>query len=127
MTGQGGGTVERRQRGQIDVLHVCVAEAWQAETVERLGRDLRAAIEASAGAAYVLDLSGVRFMTSAVLSLLINVREHLAGRGYGFAVAGANGDVARMVDHTRLADVMPVYPTAEEAVVALDPCKDCNG
>ena len=119
-------TVERRERGQVDVLRVCVAEAWQAETIERLGRDLRAAIAASRNAAFVLDLSAVRFMTSAVLSLLINIREHLAGRAYGFAVAGAAGDVAHMVENTRLADVMPVYATVDEALAALDPCRDCD-
>jgi anti-anti-sigma factor len=122
----GKGMVERRQRGQVDVLHVGVAEAWQADTIEHLGHDLRAAIGLSPNAAFVLDLSAVRFMTSAVLSLLINIRVHLQGRGYGFAVAGATGDVARMVEHTRLADVMPVYRTVDEATAALDPCRDCK-
>jgi len=120
------GLVERRQRGQVEVLHIRVAEAWQADTIEHLGQDLRAAIGASPHAAFVLDLSAVRFMTSAVLSLLINIRGHLQGRGYGFAVAGATGDVAKMVEHTRLADVMPVYRTVDEATAALDPCRDCG-
>jgi anti-anti-sigma factor len=118
------GTVERIERGRIDVLHVRVAEAWQADVVEQLGRDLRRAVDASANAAFIMDLSAVRFMTSAVLSLLINVREHLAARGCAFAVAGATGDVAAMVEHTRLADVMPVYPTVGDALAALDPCRD---
>jgi anti-anti-sigma factor len=120
------GMVERRQRGQVEVLHIRVAEAWQADTIEHLGQDLRAAIGASLNAAFVLDLSAVRFMTSAVLSLLISIRGHLQGRGYGFAVAGATGDVAKMVEHTRLPDVMPVYRTVDEAAAALDPCRDCG-
>jgi len=118
--------VDRRERGAIDVLHVNVAEAWRADAVEQLGRDLRAAIGASSNALFVLDLSAVDFMTSAVLSLLMNIRVQLARRGYAFAVAGATGDVARMVEHTRLADVMPVYKTVDEALAALDPCRECE-
>jgi len=87
--------------------------------IEALGRQLRRAIETSRGTRFVLDLSAVEFLTSAALGLVINIQAHLSGLGHGFGIGGVSGEVASVFEHTRLRDVMPVYPTVEEAVKAL--------
>lgn len=119
--------VERRPRGGADVLVVGVAEIYEADVTERLGRHVRRAIEASEAGAFVLDLSAVRFLTSGALGLLINLRAQLAERGYAFALAGAAGEVAYILDCTRLGEVMPVYPTVEQALRGLGVPPGCGG
>jgi anti-anti-sigma factor len=116
--------VESRRCGRVVVLAVREPEVYRADTIEQLGNELRRTIDAAGVAeAFVLDLASVRFLSSAALGLLINLRAHLMERDYQLALAGAKGEVAEVLDCTRLAEVMRVYPTAEEAVKRLgDPC-----
>jgi anti-anti-sigma factor len=112
----------RRQRGAVEVLTVHADDVTEADLIGRLGVDLRRAIDAGGADAFVLDLSGVRFLTSAALGMLINVHAHLADRGCQLAIAGAAGNVARVLKHVRLDELLPVCATVEEAVERLKPC-----
>ena len=111
----------RRERGAVEVLTVHADDVTEADLIGRLGVDLRRAIEAGAGAAdaFVLDLSAVRFLTSAALGMLINIHAHLADRGCRLALAGAAGNVARVLKQARLEELLPVCPTVGEAVAAM--------
>lgn len=121
------GLVSRHRHGRTEVLTVHPAELYQAQTIEALARDLRRAVEAAGASQFVLDLSAVRFMTSAAVGLLINMRAHLADRGYVFALAGATGEVAHVLECTRLASVMPVYPTLDAALEAMNVQRPADG
>jgi len=112
--------LECRDDGRIRIISIRLPEVYRAETLEQLGHQIRRAIEgAGAGASFVLNLSQVTFLTSAALGLVTNLWSQLRPRGYPFAVAGIAGEVARVVETVRLADVMPVYTTVEEALAAL--------
>jgi anti-anti-sigma factor len=112
--------LECRDDGRIRVISIQLPEVYRADTLEPLGRQIRQAIEAAgAGASFVLDLSRVKFLTSAAVGLVTNIWSHLAPRGYPFAVAGLGGEVARVIETVRLREVMPVFPTVEEALAAL--------
>ncbi len=109
--------VNTRLEGHTLVITPGVAELYQADAIERLGRDLRQAIdEAPAATRFILDLSPVTFLTSAALGLVINLNSHLVSRGYRMAVAGARGEVANVFKHSRLGDVMPIVPTVAAAL-----------
>ena len=115
--------LHRRTFGSTQVLSVRVNEVREADTIAALGVQIRREIEASgAGCRYVLDLSDVTYQTSAALGMVINVRAHLADRGYPFALAGAAGDVARVLAHAHLGEVIPLYPSVEEAVEQMRCC-----
>jgi anti-sigma B factor antagonist len=112
----GGPLVRRERRGVVDVLVVCAAEVVDAETVERVGRHLRQAIEGSDAVGFVIDLGQVRFLTSAALGFIIHLRAQLAERGRTLVLAGAAGDVAHVLECTRLAEVVRIYPSVEDGV-----------
>jgi len=99
--------VERHRLGRVEVLTVRAAEVVDAEAIQRLGREVRQA--------FVLDLSEVRFLTSAALGLIIHLRAQLMEQGRRFALAGADGEVARVLACTRLPEIVPVYPSVEAA------------
>jgi anti-anti-sigma factor len=110
-------TVQSRFHGQTLVVVVVPAEIYQSGVVERLGHDVRAAIEAAGDATgVVLDLSGVKFLSSAVLGMLVNTNTRLKSRNMAFAIAGAAGEVEVVLKRTRLNEVIPTYPTAAEAI-----------
>ena len=74
------------------------------------------ALEAGASSALVLDLTDVPFMSSAGIALISGAR-HRADR---FAVAGARGDVAMLLEVTGLAAHLTLADDVDAAVAALD-------
>lgn len=117
--------VERHTHRCVEVLVLKPHEIYHSDTVEQLGHAIRRAIDSSEGAsAFILDLTQVEYLSSAALGLIINIRSHLADRGYRFALVGAQGEVAQVLECTRLSDVMTVFPTVKEALAEMgDPCK----
>jgi len=122
-SGAGDAVVAHRTVGGVGVVTVLAADVYAADEVARVGHDLRRAIDAAGPvAAVVIDLAPVQYLSSGALGLLINLRAHLVEQGYGFALAGAAGEVADVIRCTRLAEVVPVYATVEDALRALGPC-----
>ena len=66
----------------------------------------------------IVDLTGVGFMDSTGLALLLNAHRRLARRGKGFAVVCADGPVRRVFTITDMVDVLQVRPTLAEARAA---------
>ena len=117
MAGNGQADVlERHRQGYVEVLAIRVAEIYQAEVIHRIGQAARQAFTDADVSAFVFDLSDVTFLTSGALGLLIHLRSQLQDQGRVLAIAGATGDVARVIACTRLAEVMPMYPSVEAAV-----------
>jgi anti-anti-sigma factor len=108
--------LKRRTHGRVEVLSVRAPELYRADAIEQLGHELRRLIETASPASFVLDLGAVHFLSSAALGLLLNIRAHLEERKYPFALAAASGEVAEVLRRARLDEVMPVYPTVEEAL-----------
>ena len=111
--------LERRAHGDVDVLEIRVTDLYRADRIEDLGHQIREALSFSEASSFILDLSMVRYMTSAALGVLINVRSHLADRGYALALAGATGEVADVLAHARLDQLVTTYPSVEAALKAL--------
>jgi anti-anti-sigma factor len=115
-------SVESVRQGRTLVLKILVAEVYQSDTVEQLGRDLRAAVSADPDAiACVVDLSAVRFLSSAALGLLLNLNAQLGSHGMKFALAGAAGEVAEVLKRSRLEKAIAMYATVADAVASI-PC-----
>ncbi|MBM4017885.1 MAG: STAS domain-containing protein [Planctomycetes bacterium] len=112
--------LELADHGRVRVMRIRPAEVYQSDLIERLGRELRGAVEAAgAGASFVLDLSCVTFLTSAAIGLVANIWAHLDARGYPFALAAATGEVSQVIRTVRLGEIMPVFTSVEEALSAL--------
>jgi anti-anti-sigma factor len=108
--------LETRTEGPVAVLAVATDSIADADTMQRLGHDLRQAILSAGASAYVLDLSAVRFLTSGALGLIINIHAHLKAAGDAFALAGLTGEVADIITTMRLGEVIPIYPLVDGAV-----------
>ena len=66
----------------------------------------------------VVDLSGVEFMDSTGLALLLNAHRRLSRREKGFAVVCADGPVHRVFTITDMLEVLQVRPDRESAISA---------
>jgi anti-anti-sigma factor len=116
MGGEAGDLLERHTVGPAVVLTVCAAEVYGADTIQRLAHEIRGAFRNAQASTFVLDLAGVRFLTSGALGMFIHLHAQLADQNRVFVLAGAEGEVARTLACTRLAEIVPVYANVESAV-----------
>jgi anti-sigma B factor antagonist len=66
----------------------------------------------------VIDLSGVNFMDSTGLALLLGAYRRLRRRGVGFALVCPGGPVRRVFEVTDMVETLRVNPTRELALRA---------
>jgi len=66
----------------------------------------------------VLDCTGLTFMNSTGLGIVVASLTSLKNRGGGLCLAQVNGNVAETLKASLLNRVIPLYDTAEEAVAA---------
>ncbi|HYE20588.1 MAG TPA: STAS domain-containing protein [Tepidisphaeraceae bacterium] len=85
--------------------------------VERAFRDATAA----AGAAMVIDLSGVNFLGTAGIALLLEAAQTLKRAGGKVVVGGAQPRVAEVLKRLRLERVLPITQTVEAGVALAKP------
>jgi anti-anti-sigma factor len=96
-------------RGEIDI-----------NAVEPLEAALEAAIRDSVGA-FVIDLSGVDFLDSSGLHVLLRARGLLGREDRALAVVCPFGPVRRVFELSGSSQLFALYPSREEAAAALVP------
>ncbi|GAA0233837.1 hypothetical protein GCM10010492_35840 [Saccharothrix mutabilis subsp. mutabilis] len=94
--------------GEIDML-----------TAPDLRADVLGRIDETPGAV-VLDMTGVSFLGSAGLAVLVEASQHAKRRGTAFRVVAVARAVTRPLAATGLGDVFSVYGSVAEAVSADD-------
>jgi anti-anti-sigma factor len=93
-------------------------------TSPRLIAALNEVVTDTSGAVLV-DLSGVEFMDSTGLALLVRAQRRLSRRRRGFAVVCPDGPVRRIFELTDMVQTLHVRPSREAAVSAAgDPLPD---
>ncbi len=118
----------RLRKAGVDELEISVT-AGPAHTLVSLagecdlntGRQLRDALtsEVSRGARrLILDLSGLTFMDSTGMQVLLGARTVLAVRGGILILVSPQPAVARILELTGADQLIPVYPTLREAQTA---------
>ena len=63
----------------------------------------------------VIDLSGVDFLDSTGLGVIVGVLKRVRTHGGELAVAGAENHVRKVFEITRISDIVPMYATADDA------------
>jgi len=87
--------------------------------VRELEEALASLIEQTDGIALVLDFSNVRFMSSAVLGLLIKVSKRVYEHGGKLALCAIGPRIYEIFKITRLTKIFDIHKNAETAVKRL--------
>lgn len=101
-------------RGEIDIA-----------AVPKLEHAVDVAIIESTGA-FVLDLSGVEFLDSTGLRLVLHWRALLAREERALAIVCPPGPVRKLFDVAGIADLLFLFDSREAAAAALVPAKDAQ-
>ena len=103
--------VERRESWTI----VTVGDDVDLHTAGELRAALNATLDDSEGP-LVLDLSGVRFLDSTTLSVLVGAHKRLRHRGFALQVVGAGESARRVLAVTGLDRVFRLHETRDDAL-----------
>jgi anti-sigma B factor antagonist len=95
---------------------VLVDEELDMRTAPELRERLNATLDDADGERLVLDLSGVPFLDSTTLSVLVGVHKRLRHRGHPLRIACPSDSVRRVLTVTGLARVFEVHDTLDAAL-----------
>lgn len=120
------GFLERR--GVADVRFVEVSGATKAIVDGRLDAASVDALETrflsgvmASGSNAIVDLSGVSFIASLGIRMLLSAARALRNRDRKLAIFGASAVVMEIIQSTALSDVIPVLNSEAEALATLSP------
>src|SRR5262245_32365286 len=102
-----GGVTKAVLEGRLDTLSVGQVET---QFIANIVQEERPA---------VVDLSGVSFIASLGIRMLLGTARALARDGAKLAVYGARDDVLEVIETTALSEIIPVVPSEAEALAAV--------
>jgi anti-sigma B factor antagonist len=106
------------ERSRVDGYELLTVEGeLDIATASRMISALNEAI-AEMEAPLVVDLTGVMFMDSTGLALLMNARRRVVRLGQGFAIICPNGPISRVFEIADMVDSLRVCPDRETAWAA---------
>jgi anti-sigma B factor antagonist len=85
---------------QDEVVTLSVAGDVDLATGQQLEREITEAVGAAGLGSLVVDLSGVGFLDSSGISVLVKGRRLADGRGVPYRVTGASGTIRQVLDIT---------------------------
>jgi anti-sigma B factor antagonist len=72
------------------------------------------------GLRLVVDFSGVNYMNTAGIEVLISTMKHLRERGGAMALAQLPKPVQKVFQITRLNEIFPIFDTVEDAIASFE-------
>ncbi len=107
------------QVGGAVIVRFEVSTMLDAASIRDVAGDLYALVDQHAMSDLVLDLAGVRFLSSQALGMLVNLQRKIRAAGGHLVLTGANENIARMFRITRLDCLFTFYEQPQQALQAL--------
>jgi anti-anti-sigma factor len=102
--------------GSIKVLELELPSAIDSSEFDRLNESVLDVLGKEPGAAWVLDLSHVAYMGSAVLGLMVNIRQVVMKAQGKIVLCGMSERLMRIFETCCLERLFKIVPTRTEAV-----------
>lgn len=112
-------TVERDRAGAV--IRFEIRTILDSAAIREVATDLYALVEQHGLDTLVMDLAGVRFLSSQALGSLVNLQRKCTATGGRLLLAGVSESIGRMLRITRLDCLLAVYADVGEALGALRP------
>lgn len=108
-----------RTEGDILIVRVDVVSISAMSEVEHISQLLRQSVQEHHPRCLVVDFSGVRFFSSQMLGLLVDVWRRLRDSGGTVSISGINPQLTRVFRITNLDKLFSFYETTEQAIAAI--------
>ena len=117
-------TVEIVNQGGVSVISFGASSISGVSGVDEVSRELREFIATSQPEKVVVDFSGVKFFSSQMLGLLIDMWRKLESYGAVMLISGINPQLGRVFRITNLDRIFKFYPDKESALDAMNKKED---
>jgi len=107
------------QQGSVAVVRFGAGVISGVSDIDEIGLKLREFVMTTEIKKLVIDFSGVKFFSSQMLGLLVDVWRKLCERGGNLVISGINPRLTRVFRITNLDKVFEFHPDAESAVEAV--------
>lgn len=105
--------------GDAHILTLRLPCALDSNDFDRLNEQLLTSFDAQPNARWVLDVSGVAYMGSAVLGLLVNVRQRALKTGGRLVLCGLSPGLLRIFRTCCMERLFEIYRTQADAIKAM--------
>jgi anti-anti-sigma factor len=112
--------MEIRSTQHNDITVVSIKGSLDANTSAEATAYLDAEIE-DGHTKLVIDFSDVSYLSSAGLRVILGTTKKARGAGGGVRLAGAEGNIRRVVDVSGFSKVIKTFPTVKDAVASYTP------
>lgn len=100
------------KRPPIHVGHVHTASMLDAVNVSQFGKELDAFVQEHDSVNLLLDFEGVHYLSSAVLSELLNAQERCEATGGGLRLCSVDPEIKKVFEISNLDQVFVLYDCA---------------
>ena len=107
-------------RGSVSVISFVAPSIGSIDDVEQIGIDVRGYVEDNQPRNVVVDFDGVRFFSSQMLGLLVDMWRRLKECDGQVFISGINPQLSRVFKITNLDRIFKFYPDVESAVAAAE-------
>ena len=108
-----------QQDGSVNVVELSLPQQLDSEEFDRLNEALLAVFGKQPGGRWVLDLSGLSYMGSSALGLMVNVRQRVRDAGGRLALCGMSPRLLRVFQTCSLERLFVIKSERAEAVRAV--------
>jgi len=106
--------------GKVHVVELTLPVVVDAAEFDRLNEAIEHATEGSAGGRWVLDLTQVQYIGSAMLGLMVNVRQRIKSGGGRLVLCGLSSHLAKALATCSLHTLFTITDTRADAVRKAD-------
>jgi anti-sigma B factor antagonist len=109
--------MEITSRQENDVTIVCIADNLDATTSGEAGAYLGAELRRG-HITLVIDMSAITYLSSAGLRIILGTMQRARAAGGDLRLAGAQGNILRVVEMAGFTKIIKSFPTTQEALAS---------
>jgi len=107
-------------QGSVSVVSFASASIGSIDEMEQINIEVREYVEKNHPKKIVVDFNGVRFFSSQMLGLLVDIWRRLRENDGQVFISGINPQLSRVFKITNLDKIFEFYPDMESAVAAAE-------
>src|SRR5690554_5511479 len=104
--------------GDVAVVTFSQDHILDAVMIEKMGASLKALVDSEPRTRFVLDFTGVNYLSSSALGMLISLQKKIAMKGGQLKLSGIRESIMEVFRITKLDEVFDIYKTHEAAAEA---------
>lgn len=113
-------SVEITGEGNVAVVAFKTASISNVEEIANVSRQIKEFIEQKQPPKVIVDFDGVRFFSSAVLGLLLDIRARVKTYDGGIVISAINPQLYRVFKITHLDRIFEFFPDKNDAIKAVN-------